>query len=214
MVLGENRGDRIARSSLGNRDGNLLASGDACLLPAKQALDGRNDKEGNGSKSKYGNNNADNHGHRRALLLGTATSMRVIARARGRSYAMCAVSMMCTRMRLRRLRTLRGRLPLKAGTACGPGCAGSGLLGRTLSRLCCTRGGLCGTSSRLSRTLRRLHRTLARRYRARRRLPLAIRLARIGSARHAKPPRFYDRAMSARTGWRRSCQSCPSSAFR
>ncbi len=44
--------------------------------------------------------------------------MRVIARARGRSYAMCAVSMMCTRMRLRRLRTLRARLDVVA-SLCG-----------------------------------------------------------------------------------------------
>ena len=39
MVLGENRGDRVARGALGNRNGNLLASGDFRILTGKKALD-------------------------------------------------------------------------------------------------------------------------------------------------------------------------------
>ncbi len=38
MVLGENRGDGVARGALGNRNGNLLTSGDACVLPASRPL--------------------------------------------------------------------------------------------------------------------------------------------------------------------------------
>lgn len=160
--------------------------------------------------------------------MGTATSMRVVARSRGRSNAVRTASVM--RMRLGGLCSLGRCLLLKAGTACRLGRTSSGLLSRVrsrmlnrtsrrlltrpLNRLGRTRGGLHRTRGRLSCALGRLCRTLARLGRARRRLPIAILLARIGSARHAKPPRFYDRAMSARTGWRRSCQSCPSSAFR
>ncbi len=205
MVLGENRGDRVARGAIGNRNGNLLASGDVCVLPAKQALDGRYGEEADNSENDHRNHSADNHRHRRAILLGAASSMRVIARTRGLSHAMRAVSMM--RVRLRGLRALGGCPLLKAGAACGLGSAGGGLLGRTTSRLL-TRSltGLRGTGGRLRRTCDRLgrargqlHRTLAGRHRARRRLSCTTRLTRIGSARHAKPPRFCDRAMSART---------------
>lgn len=160
--------------------------------------------------------------------MSTATSMRVVARAGRRSNAMRTASVM--RMRLRDLSSLGRCLLLKAGTACRLGRTSSGLLSRVrsrmlnrtsrrlltrpLSRLGRTRGGLHRTSGRLSCALRRLRRALTRLSRARRGLTLTTLPARIGSARHAKPPRFYDRAMSARTGWRRSCQSCPSSAFR
>lgn len=158
----------------------------------------------------------------------TATSMRVVARASRRSNAMRAASVM--RMRLGSLRSLGRCLMLKAGTPCRRGRTSSGLLSRVrsrilnrtsrrlltrpLNRLGRTRGGLHRARGRLSCALGRLCRTLARLGRARRRLTCTIRLARIGSTRHAKPPRSYDRATSARTGWRRSCQSCPSSAFR
>ena len=228
MVLGENRGDRIARSTVGNGHRNLLTSRDLRILTGKEALDGRHDKESDSSKRDYGHHNADDHRHRGAFLLGTATSMRVVARTGRRSNAMRAASVM--RMRLRGLRSLGRYLLLKAGTACRLGRTSSGLLSRVrgrmlnrmsrrlltrpLNRLGRTGGGLHRARSRLSCALGRLCRTLARLGRARRRLPCTILLARIGSARHAKPPRFCDRATSARTGWRRSCQSCPSSAFR
>lgn len=158
----------------------------------------------------------------------TATSMRVVARAGRRSNAMRTASVM--RMRLRDLSSLGRCLLLKAGTACRLGRTSSGLLSRVrsrmlnrtsrrlltrpLNRLGRMREGLHRARGRLSCALRRLCRTLARLGRARRRLPCTILLARIGSARHAKPPRFYDRATSAKTGWRQSCRSCPSSAFR
>ena len=160
--------------------------------------------------------------------MGTTAGVRVIARARGRSNAVRAMSVM--RMRLGGLRSLGRCLLLKAGTAYRLGRTSSGLrsrvrsrmlnrasrrlLTRPLNRLARMREGLHRARGRLSCTLRRLCWTLSRLGSARRRLPCTILLARIGSARHAKPPRFYDRAMSARTGWRRSCQSCPSSAFR
>ena len=157
----------------------------------------------------------------------TATSMRVVARASRRSNAMRAASVM--RMRLGSLRSLGRCLMLKAGTANRLGRTNSWLLSRVrsrilnrtnrrllsrpLNRLGRARGGLHRARSRLSCALRRLCRTLARLARARRRLTCTIRLARIGSTRHAKPPRFYDRATSAKTGWRRSYRPCPSFAF-
>lgn len=160
--------------------------------------------------------------------MSTATSMRVVARAGRRSNAIRTTSVM--RMRLGGLRSLGRCLLLKAGAACRLGRTSSGLLSRVrsrmlnrtsrrlltrpLNRLGRTREGLRRARGRLSCALRRLCRTLARLGRARRRLPCTILLARIGSARHAKPPRFYDRATSAKTGWRQSCRSCPSSAFR
>lgn len=160
--------------------------------------------------------------------MSTATSMRFVARAGRRSNAMRTASVM--RMRLRDLSSLGRCLLLKAGTACRLGRKSSGLLSRVrsrmlnrtsrrlltrpLNRLGRTREGLRRARGRLSCALRRLCRTLARLGRARRRLLCTIRLARIGSTRHAKPPRFYDRATSAKTGWRQSCRSCPSSAFR
>lgn len=160
--------------------------------------------------------------------MSTATSMRVVARTGRRSNAMRTASVM--RMRLRGLSSLGRCLLLKAGTACRLGRTSSGLLSglrsrmlnrtsrrlltRPLNRLGRMREGLHRARGRLSYALRRLCRTLARLGRARRRLPCTILLARIGSARHAKPPRFYDRATSAKTGWRQSCRSCPSSAFR
>lgn len=160
--------------------------------------------------------------------MGTATSMRVVARSRGRSNAVRTASVM--RMRLGDLRSLGRYLLLKASTACRLSRTSSGLLSRVrsrilnrtsrrlltrpLNRLGRTRGGLHRARGRLSCALGRLCRTLARLGRARRRLTCTIRLARIRSARHAKPPRFYDQATSAKTGWRQSCQSCPSSVFR
>lgn len=160
--------------------------------------------------------------------MSTATSMRVVARAGRRSNAMRTTSVM--RMRLGGLRSLGRCLLLKAGAACRLGRTSSGLLSRVrsrmlnrtsrrlltrpLNRLGRTREGLRRTCGGLGRALSRLRRTLTGRYRAWRRLSCTIRLARIESARHAKPPRFCDRATSARTGWRRSCRSCPSSAFR
>lgn len=160
--------------------------------------------------------------------MGIATSMRVVARAGRRSNTMRTASVM--RMRLGGLRSLGRCLLFKAGAACRPGRTSSGLLSRMrsrmlnrtsrrlltrpLNRLGRTREGLHRARGRLSCALRRLCRTLARLGRARLRLTCTIRLARIGSTRHAKPPRFYDRATSAKTGWRQSCQSCPSSAFR
>ena len=228
MVLGENRGDSIARSTIGNGHRNLLTGRDLRILTGKEALDGWHDKENDRDKRKHGKNATDNHRHRRTLLLITATSMRVVARAGRRSNAMRTASVM--RMRLRGLSSLSRCLLLKAGTACRLGRTSSGLLSRvrsrmlnrtsrwlltrTLNRLGRMREGLRRARGRLSCTLRRLCRTLARLGRARRRLPCTILLARIGSARHAKPPRFYDRATSAKTGWRQSCRSCPSSAFR
>ncbi len=95
MVLGENRGDRVARGALGNRNGNLLASGDFRILTGKKALDGRYGEEGDGSENDRRNHSTDNHRHRGAFLLGTTASARVIARARGRSNAVRAMSMMC-----------------------------------------------------------------------------------------------------------------------
>ena len=160
--------------------------------------------------------------------MSTASSTRVVARAGRRSNAMQTASMM--RMRLGSLRSPDRCLLLKAGTACRLGRTSSGLLSRArsrmlnrtsrrlltrpVSRLGRTSEGLHRARARLSCALRRLSRTLARLGRARLGLTCTIRLARIGSARHAKPPRFYDRATSAKTGWRQSCQSCPSSAFR
>ena len=214
MVLGKDRGDGIARCALGNRDRDLLAGSNLRILTGKEALDGWHDKEGNRSKREHGYHGADNHGHRGALLFGTTASVRVIARARGRSYTMSAMRTMCVRVRLRGLRALRRSLLLKASAASGLRGTSGGLLSGTLSWLSGTRGGLRRTRNRLSRTLRRLHRALACLDRARCGLSLAIGLARVGSARHAGPPRFYDRATSAKTGWQRSCQSCPSSAFR
>ena len=228
MVLGENRGDRITRSTVGNGHRNLLASRDLRILTGKEALDGRHDKESDSSKRDYGHHNADDHRNRRTLLLSTATSMRVVARASRRSNAMRTASVM--RMRLGDLRSLGRCLLLKASTACRLSRTSSGLLSRVrsrilnrtsrrlltrpLNRLGRTRGGLHRARGRLSCALGRLCRTLARLGRTRRRLTCTIRLARIGSARHAKPPRFYDQATSAKTGWRQSCQSCPSSVFR
>ena len=212
MVLGENRGDSIARSTIGNGHRNLLTSRDLGIPTGKEALDGRYDKESDRSKREHRHHNADDHGTRRTLLLSTATSMRVVARAGRRSNAMRTASVM--RMRLGGLRSLGRCLLLKAGTACRLGRTSRRLLSRPLSRLGRTRGGLHRTRGRLSCALRRLRRAQLRLSRARRGLTLTTLPARIGSARHAKPPHFYDRAMSARTGWRRSCQSCPSSAFR
>ena len=228
MVLGENRGDRIARSTIGNGHRNLLTSRNLRILTGKETLDGRHDKESDRSKREHRHHNADDHGNRRTLLLSTATSMRVVTRAGRRSNAMRTASVM--RMRLRGLSSLGRCLLLKAGTACRLGRTNSGLLSRVRSRmlnrtsrrlLTCPlnrlgrmREGLRRGRGRLSSTLRRLCRTLARLGRARRRLPCTILLARIGSTRHAKPPRFYDRATSAKTGWRQSCRPCPSSAFR
>ena len=228
MVLEENRGDRIARSTVGNGHRNLLTSRDLRIPTGEEALDGRHGKESDRSKRKHGDDATDNHRHRGAFLLSTATSMRVVARAGRRSNAMRTASVM--RMRLRGLSSLGRCLLLKAGTACRLGRTSSGLLSRVrsrmlnrtsrrlltrpLNRLGRMREGLHRARGRLSCALRRLCRTLARLGRARRRLPCTILLARIGSARHAKPPRFYDRATSAKTGWRQSCRSCPSSAFR
>lgn len=160
--------------------------------------------------------------------MGTATSMRVVARSRGRCNAVRTASVM--RTRLGGLCSLGRCLLLKPGTACRLGRTGSGLLSRVrsrmlnrtsrrlltnpLNRLGRMREGLHRARGRPCWALCRLCRTLARLGRARHRLSLANRLARIGSARHARPPRFYDQAMSAKTGWRRSCQSCPSSVFR
>ena len=228
MILGENRSDAVTRGTIGNRDSNLLACNDFRTLTAKEALDGWHDKENDRDKRKHGNNATDNHRHRGAFLLSTATSMRVVARAGRRSNAMRTTSVM--RMRLGGLRSLGRCLLLKAGAACRLGRTSSGLLSRVrsrmlnrtsrrlltrpLNRLGRTREGLRRARGRLSCALRRLCRTLARLGRARRRLLCTIRLARIGSTRHAKPPRFYDRATSAKTGWRQPCRSCPSSAFR
>lgn len=160
--------------------------------------------------------------------MSTATSMRVVARTGRRSNAMRTASVM--RMRLGGLRSLGRYLLLKAGAACRLGRTSRRLLSRMrsrmlnrtsrrlltrpLNRLGRTREGLHRARGRLSCALRRLCRTLARLGRARLRLTCTIRLARIGSTRHAGPPRFYDRATSAKTGWRQSCRSCPSSAFR
>ena len=212
MVLRENRGDSIARGTVGNRDSNLLASSDFRILTAKEALDGWHDKENDRDKRKHGDDATDNHRHRGAFLLCTTADVRVIARARSRSNAVGTESVM--RMRLGGLHSLGRCLLLKAGTACRLGRTSRRLLTRPLNRLGRMREGLRRARGRLSCTLRRLCRTLARLGRARRRLPCTILLARIGSARHAKPPRFYDRATSAKTGWRQSCRSCPSSAFR
>ena len=228
MVLGENRGDRIARSTIGNGHRNLLTSRNLRILTGKETLDGRHDKESDRGKRKHRHHNADDHGNRRTLLLSTATSMRVVARTGRRSNAMRTASVM--RMRLGGLRSLGRYLLLKAGAACRLGRTSRRLLSRMrsrmlnrtsrrlltrpLNRLGRTREGLRRARGRLSCALRRLCRTLARLGRARRRLPCTIWLARIGSTRHAKPPRFYDRATSAKTGWRQSCRSCPSSAFR
>ena len=95
MVLGENRSDGITRGAIGNRNSNLLASSDFRILTGKEALNGRYDKESDSSKRDYGHHNADDHRNRRTLLLSTATSMRVVARARGRSNAVRAMNMMC-----------------------------------------------------------------------------------------------------------------------
>ena len=228
MVLGENRSDAVTRGTIGNRDSNLLACNDFRTLTAKEALDGWHDKENDRGKREHRQHNADDHGNRRTLLLSTATSMRVVARAGRRSNAMRTASVM--RMRLGGLRSLGRYLLLKAGAACRLGRTSRRLLSRMrsrmlnrtsrrlltrpLNRLGRTREGLHRARGRLSCALRRLCRTLARLGRARRRLLCTIRLARIGSTRHAKPPRFYDRATSAKTGWRQPCRSCPSSAFR
>ena len=198
MVLGENRGDRIARSTVGNGHRNLLTSRDLRILAGKEALDDWHDKENDRDKRKHGDNATDNHRHRGAFLLGTTAGVRVIARSRGRSNAVRAMSVI--RMRLGGLRSLDRCLLLKAGTACRLGCTSSGLLTRPLSRLGRTRGGLHRARGRLSCALCRLCRTLARLGRARHRLSCTNRLARIGSARHARPPRFYDQATSAKTG--------------
>ena len=213
MVLGKYRGDRIARCTVGNGYRNLLTSRDLRIPTDKEALDGRHNKESDRSKRKHRHHNADDHGNRRALLLRTATSMRVVARAGRRSNAMRTASVM--RMRLGGLRSLGRCLLLKAGTACRLGRTSSGLLSRVrsrmlnrtsrrlltrpLNRMGRTREGLHWARGRLSRALRRLCWTLARLGRTRRRLSCTTRLTRIGSARHAKPPRFCDRAMSART---------------
>ncbi len=95
MLLGENRSDAVTRGTIGNRDSNLLACNDFCILTRKEALDGRHDKENDRDKRKHGDDATDNHRHRRAFLLGTTAGVRVIARARGRSNAVRAMSMMC-----------------------------------------------------------------------------------------------------------------------
>ena len=46
---------RIARGTVGNRDSNLLASSDFRILTAKEALDGRHDKESDRDKRKHRN---------------------------------------------------------------------------------------------------------------------------------------------------------------
>ena len=217
MVLGEDRSDRIARGTVGNRNGDLLASRDVRVPTGNETLDGRHDKEDDRDKREHGDDATDNHGHRGAFLLRAAAGMGVVARARSRGHAVRTMSTMRMGAGLRSLRlcALHRRLLLKASAASGLRRTGSGLLGYALGRLLGpTLDRLSGGRGGLSRALRRLHRALARLGRTRRRLPCTIRLARIGSARHAEPPRFYDRATSAKTGWRRSCQSCPSSAFR
>ena len=91
--------------------------------------------------------------------MGTTAGVRVIARARGRSNTVRAMSVMCEGARL-------PGLPLRA--------LGRSLLLKTsaASRLRGTSGGLLSsTLSRLSRTLRRLRRALARLSRARHGLP-------------------------------------------
>ena len=50
MVLRENRGDRIARSTVRNGHLNLLTSRDIRILTDKEALDGRHDKENDRDK--------------------------------------------------------------------------------------------------------------------------------------------------------------------
>ena len=95
MVLRENRSDGVTRSAIGNRDSNLLTSSDFRILTAKEALDGRHDKENDRDKRKHGDDATDNHRHRGAFLLGTTAGVRVIARARGRSNAVRVMSMMC-----------------------------------------------------------------------------------------------------------------------
>ena len=95
MVLGENRGDRITRSTVGNGHRNLLTSRDLRIPTGEEALDGRHDKENDRDKRKHGDDATDNHRHRRAFLLDATAGMRVIARARGRSNAVRAMSMMC-----------------------------------------------------------------------------------------------------------------------
>ncbi len=95
MVLGENRSDGITRGAIGNRNSNLLASSDFRILAGKEALDGRHNKENDRDKRKHGDDATDNHRHRRAFLLDATAGMRVIARARGRSNAVRAMSMMC-----------------------------------------------------------------------------------------------------------------------
>ena len=95
MVLGENRSDGITRGAIGNRNSNLLASSDFRILAGKEALDGRHNKENDRDKRKHGEDATDNHRHRRAFLLDATAGMRVIARARGRSNAVRAMSMMC-----------------------------------------------------------------------------------------------------------------------
>ena len=95
MVLGENRSDGVTRGTIGNRDSNLLASSDIRILTGKEALDGWHDKENDRDKRKHGDDATDHHGHRGAFLLGTTAGVRFIARARGRSNAVRAMSMMC-----------------------------------------------------------------------------------------------------------------------
>ena len=95
MILGENRSDAVARGTIGNRDSNLLACNDFRILTGKEALDSWHDKENDRDKRKQGDDATDNHRHRGAFLLGTTAGGRVIARARGRSNAVRAMSMMC-----------------------------------------------------------------------------------------------------------------------
>ena len=45
MVLGEDRGDGVARCAFGNRDSNLLTSFNVRVPTGNETLDGRNDKE-------------------------------------------------------------------------------------------------------------------------------------------------------------------------